>query len=70
MKWLEIIELQTVACNRKLLEIEMKKLIIELDKETKIGNIDLVLESRVLDTSGNLIAVLENCYHPSKKHRT
>ncbi len=35
MKWLEIIELRTVACNRKLLEMEMKELIIELDKETK-----------------------------------
>ncbi len=36
------------------------------DTLTSIGSIDLVLESRVTDTSGNLVAVLENCYHLSR----
>ncbi len=35
MKWLEIIELRSAAGNREQLESQLKKLINEVDKETK-----------------------------------
>ena len=35
MKWLEIIELRSADGNRKLLELRLKKLINEIDKEPK-----------------------------------
>ena len=34
MKWIEIIELQSVDCNRELLESQLQQLINEVEKET------------------------------------
>ena len=36
MKWLEIIELRTVDCNRELLEAQLQKLMNEMKKEAEV----------------------------------
>ncbi len=61
MKWLEIIELRSVGNNRELLESQLQKLIIEVDKEIKKQAI--VAYSRVLiDTDFSI-----HLFHDSKK---
>jgi hypothetical protein len=49
MKWIEVIELRSVASNRKLLESILQKLIEEVNKETKRPAIKAYSRS-VLDT--------------------
>jgi len=41
MNWLEIIELRSTGGNKKMLESELKKLVIELNKETKMQAIKI-----------------------------
>lgn len=61
MKWLEIIELRSIDCNRELLESQLKKLIIEVDRETKKQAIKAY--SRVMiDTDFSI-----HLFHDSKK---
>ena len=71
MKWLEIIELRTVDCNRELLESQLQKLINELNKEAKLQaakvynrillntdfSIHLVHESQEIESNGSTLGL-------------
>jgi len=61
MKWIEVIQLRSVDSNRELLESQLKKLIDEVNKESKIQTIKSY--SRVLiDTDFSI-----HLFHNSKK---
>ena len=64
MKWIEIIELQSVDCNRELLESQLQQLINEVEKETNKQTITAY--NRVLIDNDFSIHLIHN----SKKAET
>ena len=61
MKWLEIIEFRSAGSDRKLLELQLQKLMNEVDKERKMQKIKSY--SRVLINTDYSI----HLFHDSKK---
>jgi hypothetical protein len=64
MKWLEIIELRTVDCNRDFLESYLQKLIVEINKETKV-EVAKVYSRNLLNTDFSIHLI-----HDSNKAET
>ncbi len=61
MKWLEIIELRSVDSNKELLESQMQKLIVEMDKEAKKQALRIYIRA-MMDTNFSI-----HLFHDSKK---